>query len=180
MLNKKLWLPILIVLLIAIGIGVWHGQRVANQAPIKVYKPIEVEKTEVPPKVDEIAQNGHFHEDGTFHAEPHEANGMETPTPGEAASERNDPLDAPSASGTGSQREGVALDPLTSEERKALEAKIQQLRVEYNALTRVSDPKITQAHKLLDENDEIGRKQDAILAEMSAIRADKWFSKNEK
>ncbi|MDE0423982.1 MAG: hypothetical protein OXN25_03820 [Candidatus Poribacteria bacterium] len=72
MLKKKIWLPILIVLLIAIGIGVWHGQRVANQAPIKVYKPVEVEKTEVPPKVDETVQGGHFHEDGTFHAEPHE------------------------------------------------------------------------------------------------------------
>ncbi|MDE0424694.1 MAG: hypothetical protein OXN25_07495 [Candidatus Poribacteria bacterium] len=181
MLNKKLWLPILIVLLIVIGIGVWRGQQVSEQAPIKVYKPVEVEDTEVPPKVDdETAQGGHFHEDGTFHTEPHEANGMETPTSGEAASERNDTLDAPSASGTGSQREGVALDPLTSEERKALEAKIQQLRVEYNALTRVSDPKITQSRKLLKEAKELQRKQEVLSAEMSAIRTDKWLLKKEK
>ncbi|MDE0424264.1 MAG: hypothetical protein OXN25_05305 [Candidatus Poribacteria bacterium] len=181
MLNKKIWLPILIVLLIVIGIGVWRGQQAANQAPIKVYKPVEVEKTEVPPKVnDETAQGGHFHEDGTFHTEPHEANGMETPTSGEAASERNDPLDESGASGAGSQREGVALDPLTSEERKALEAKIQQLRTEYNALARISQPKTTQSRKLLKEAKELQRKQEVLSAEMSAIRTDKWLLKKDK
>ena len=72
MLNKNVWIPILILVLVVIGFSLFYGQKVANQEPVKVYKPVEVE----PPKETEApvgdTSQGHFHADGTFHEGTHE------------------------------------------------------------------------------------------------------------
>ena len=73
LLQKKVWLPILIVLLVVIGYGLFHRQKTADQEPIKIYKPIEVENPETPkpPPPGETTESGHWHGD-EWHAEPHE------------------------------------------------------------------------------------------------------------
>ena len=72
MLNKNVWIPILILVLVAIGFGLFYRQKVANQEPVKVSKPVDVSKPEVSEgsPVTETPE-GHFHADGTFHAQPH-------------------------------------------------------------------------------------------------------------
>ena len=72
MLKKKIWIPILIVLLAVIGCGLFYRQQVSKQEPVKVYKVSEVEKPETPkpPPPGETAESGHWHGD-EWHAEPH-------------------------------------------------------------------------------------------------------------
>ena len=73
MLKKKIWIPILIVLLVVIGCGLFYARQVSKQAPVKVYKVVEVEEPETPkpPPPGETAESGHWHGD-EWHAEPHE------------------------------------------------------------------------------------------------------------
>lgn len=73
MLKKKIWLPILIVLLVVIGCGLFYARQVSKQAPVKVYKVVEVEEPETPkpPPPGETAESGHWHGD-EWHADPHE------------------------------------------------------------------------------------------------------------
>ena len=77
MLKKKLWLPILIVLLATIGWILFYGQKAPKQASTKIHKPVGVEKPTEPAKaeapVEKTTPQGHVHDDGTFHAEPHES-----------------------------------------------------------------------------------------------------------
>ncbi|MCY3553490.1 MAG: hypothetical protein OXH39_23785 [Candidatus Poribacteria bacterium] len=75
MLRKRMWIPLLIVLLPAMGCGLFYGRKVAKQEPVKVYKvPIAVERKETPkpPPPGETAESGHWHGD-EWHAEPHSA-----------------------------------------------------------------------------------------------------------
>jgi hypothetical protein len=68
----------IIVVLIGVAIGgILYGQRVANQEPTKVYnsttaEPVDGSKST--PETSQIPpQGGHFHDDGTWHAGPHES-----------------------------------------------------------------------------------------------------------
>ena len=72
MLKKKIWIPILMVLLAVIGFGLFYARQVSKQEPVKVYKTVEVEKPETPkpPPPGETAESGHWHGD-EWHAEPH-------------------------------------------------------------------------------------------------------------
>ena len=72
MLKKRVWIPILSVLLVVIGCGLFYSSRVGKQAPAKVYKPVEVQQstTPKPPPPGETAESGHWHGD-EWHAEPH-------------------------------------------------------------------------------------------------------------
>lgn len=84
MLEKKIWMLILIVLFAVIGFCIFYGRSVENKAPVKIYKPVEVETTkptETEESVTDTATQGHFHEDGTFHAEPHEKTTQPTRPP---------------------------------------------------------------------------------------------------
>ena len=82
MLKKKIWIPILIVLLAVIGYGLFHRQKTADQEPITIIKPVEIERPTAKPRSPKPTEpdtsvlqrptSGHFHEDGTFHAESHE------------------------------------------------------------------------------------------------------------
>ena len=72
MLKKKIWLPILIVLLAVIVCGLFYARQVSKQEPVKVYKVVEVENPETPkpPPPGETAESGHWHGD-EWHTEPH-------------------------------------------------------------------------------------------------------------
>ena len=75
MLRKRMWILLLIVLLPAMGCGLFYSSKVAKQEPIKIYKvPVEVDQEEIPkpPPPGETAESGHWHGD-EWHAEPHEA-----------------------------------------------------------------------------------------------------------
>ena len=71
-------------LLVLMGCGLYYGRKVANQAPVKVYKPVEVEQPTAPkpPPPGETHETGHWHGD-EWHSEPHEpeVSGMETQPP---------------------------------------------------------------------------------------------------
>ena len=73
MFRKRVWLPILSILVIAMGCGLFYSHKVANQEPTKVYKPVEIEKPVAPkpPPPGETAESGHWHGD-EWHADPHE------------------------------------------------------------------------------------------------------------
>ena len=74
MLRKRVWIPIVSVFVIAMGCGLFYGRKVANQEPVKVYKPVEVSEkpaTPKPPPPGETYETGHWHGD-EWHSEPHE------------------------------------------------------------------------------------------------------------
>ena len=78
MLDKKFWIPILLVLIgVAIG-GTFWGKHVASQAPVKVINavtpdPVDASQpaTPKPPPPGETYETGHWHGD-EWHAETHE------------------------------------------------------------------------------------------------------------
>ncbi len=80
--QKNVWIPILIVLLAGVGYGLFHRQKTADQEPITIIKPVEIERPTAKPRSPKPTEpdtsvlqrptSGHFHEDGTFHAESHE------------------------------------------------------------------------------------------------------------
>ena len=66
MLRKRVWIPIVSVFVIAMGCGLFYGRKVANQEPVKVYKPVEVSEkpaTPKPPPPGETYETGHWHGD---------------------------------------------------------------------------------------------------------------------
>ena len=70
--QKRFWIPIVSVLVIAVGCGLFYGRKVANQEPVKAYKPAVVEQPVAPkpPPPGESYETGHWHGD-EWHAEPH-------------------------------------------------------------------------------------------------------------
>ncbi len=93
MLNKKIWIPILILVLVVLGFGLFYGQKVANQEPVKVYKPVDIQHpaSPKPPPPGETAENGHWHGD-EWHAEPHASATPKPPPPSaETAQTQNPP-----------------------------------------------------------------------------------------
>ena len=70
MFRKSVWIPILIAGLFVMGCGLFYGRKVATQAPITTYKPVEVETKPKPPPPGETHESGHWHGD-EWHAEPH-------------------------------------------------------------------------------------------------------------
>lgn len=72
--KKRFWIPIVSVLVIAMGCGLFYGRKVANQEPVKIITPVEVEKpaTPKPPPPGETYETEHWHGD-EWHTEPHEA-----------------------------------------------------------------------------------------------------------
>ena len=77
---RKYWLPfsVLIVSIAGVSLYLLTIQTQPPQDPIVIIKPVEPlpkstaqASSEAP--VGDTSQGGHFHEDGTFHAEPHDA-----------------------------------------------------------------------------------------------------------
>ena len=87
--QKKFWIPILIVLLAVIGCGLFYNQKTANQEPVTSIKPVEVKRSttaQKTPPPGETAESGHWHGD-VWHAEPHE-----TPVEPPSTAEVNQPI----------------------------------------------------------------------------------------
>lgn len=69
---RKNWLPLSVFLIAIVMVGLYVLQtRSPEKAPIKIYKTTEVEKPKAEVPVGDTSQGGHFHEDGTWHAQPH-------------------------------------------------------------------------------------------------------------
>ena len=71
---KRLFFGIFIFgLLVVMGWGLFYGRKIANQAPVKVYKPVEVARPTAPkpPPPGETHETGHWHGD-EWHSEPHD------------------------------------------------------------------------------------------------------------
>lgn len=60
-------------LIVLMGCGLFYGRKIANQAPVKVYKPVEVAQSAAPkpPPPGETFETGHWHGD-EWHSTPHE------------------------------------------------------------------------------------------------------------
>ena len=74
MFKKNTWIPILIVLLVVMGCGLFYSKRVANQEPVKIHHPVTGEPVEAskPPPPGQTAESGHWHGD-EWHADEHDA-----------------------------------------------------------------------------------------------------------
>lgn len=71
--KKKFWIPIISLLVIAIGCGLFYGTRVTDQEPVKIYKAVPPEGVSQPkpPPPGETYETGHWHGD-VWHAVAHE------------------------------------------------------------------------------------------------------------
>ena len=69
---RKYWLPISVFIVAICAVGLYMLATQPPKEPIVIYKPVEpLPKSEVKAPVEQTPQ-GHFHDDGTFHAGPHE------------------------------------------------------------------------------------------------------------
>ena len=70
---RKYWIPLLVFIVAVVGVGLYYLQTRPPKDPILIVKPVEYEKPPAKaPVVEQPEQVGHFHEDGTFHAESDE------------------------------------------------------------------------------------------------------------
>lgn len=63
--RKRVWIPILIVLLAVIGCSLFYSQKTTNQEPITIIKPVEMKQSTAPkpPLLGETHETGHWHGD---------------------------------------------------------------------------------------------------------------------
>jgi hypothetical protein len=75
MLSKRLYIPIGILIIALVAIAFFALRSDTPTEPIMIYKvvePAEESETQTASATRDIAEGGHFHADGTFHAEPHD------------------------------------------------------------------------------------------------------------
>ena len=125
MFRKRFWIPILSVLVIAMGCGLFYGRKVANQEPIKIYKPVEVETKPKPPPPGESYETGHWHGD-EWHANDAHA-------PAEVATPPTQPNTPPPSAVTAETQVSLPSAPDFS-------AAYQKLREKYPEQTRNPPP----------------------------------------
>ena len=77
---RKYWLPLTVFIVAIVSVSLYWLQTRPPKAPIAIIKPVEVEQPKAEAPVGKTPQGGHVHEDGTFHAKPHE-----TPEPKEVS-----------------------------------------------------------------------------------------------
>jgi len=68
---RKYWIPLLVFIVAIVGVGLYALQTRPPKDPILIVTPVEFEKQRAKAKSGDTSQGGHFHEDGTWHAEPH-------------------------------------------------------------------------------------------------------------
>lgn len=95
MLEKKIWIPVVLVLIAFLGCGLFSGRKVANEEPVKVYKPINPVTAEPvdaakPPPPDETVESGHWHGD-VWHTESHDPPSPATPQQADIVAEEAPP-----------------------------------------------------------------------------------------
>ena len=98
---RKYWLPLSVFIVTIIGVGLYLLQTQPPKQPVVIIKPVEVKKstatqllkaqTQTPSVPDvmemintiqsvETEDDGHFHDDGTWHAQPHAEEIVDLPT----------------------------------------------------------------------------------------------------
>ena len=82
MLAKKVWIPILIVLLAVVFSGLIYSQRTATQEPVTKIRTVETQQSNAPkpPPPGETHETGHWHGD-YWHAAPPHGTPVAQPTP---------------------------------------------------------------------------------------------------
>lgn len=72
---RKYWVPLSVFLVLIVGVSVYYLQTRPPEDPIVIIKPVEPigKPTINEGAVGETDKGGHFHEDGTWHAGPHNA-----------------------------------------------------------------------------------------------------------
>lgn len=99
--NRLFFGIFIFALIVLMGCGLFYGSRVANQEPVKIYKPVEAETPALkPPSPGETHETGHWHGD-EWHVEPHETEKL----PLVESDETSERFEAPGHSG------GVPLPP---------------------------------------------------------------------
>ena len=68
---RKNWLPLSVFIVAIVAVGLYLLTTQTPKDPI-INKTTEVEKPQAEVPVGDTSQGGHFHEDGTWHAGPHE------------------------------------------------------------------------------------------------------------
>ncbi len=68
---RKYWIPISVFIVALVGVSLYYLQTRPPKKPVLIVTPVEVEKLPAKVPVGDTSQNGHFHADGTWHAEPH-------------------------------------------------------------------------------------------------------------
>lgn len=99
---RKYGVPILVFLVAIVGVSLYYLQTRPPKEPIIIYKPVEpLPKSEVKAPVGDTSQGGHVHADGTFDAQPRDAQPMagisEPVTP--VSPEKPGPIELPIPSG---------------------------------------------------------------------------------
>ena len=91
---RKDWIPLLVFIVAIVGVSLYSGQTRPPKNPIVIVKPIEYEKPTAEMPVGDTSQGGHFHEDGTWPAEPHTpvAPSVTPETPAAPVAEKNEAL----------------------------------------------------------------------------------------
>ena len=73
---RKYWIPMTVFILAIVGVGLYYLQTRPPNPPVLIVKPVEFEKPTKQPLAEvpegKTSQGGHFHEDGTWHAEAHD------------------------------------------------------------------------------------------------------------
>ena len=169
MLRKRIWIPILSVLVIAMGYGLFSGHKVRTPEPVKVYKPVEVQQpaTPKPPPPGETAESGHWHGD-VWHTQPHAADTPSAPveseaprrtgvSPGAPAVSKDVP---PHVSTTPEAASGRTLDRQT-------QLKIDKL---YAEVDRLSAESTMWSNKLYAESQQLQKEIAANKAEIAKAR----------
>lgn len=77
MLSKRVWIPILIVLLVVVGSVMFYGQQVATQPDTTRFMPVETPQEQKPSPPGESYETGHWHGD-YWHSVAHEP--VQSPT----------------------------------------------------------------------------------------------------
>lgn len=75
---RKYWLPLSVFVVAIVGVGLYMLATRPPPETVKIYKTVKpIEKPTQQPTVEapvgDTSQGGHFHADGTFHADPHDA-----------------------------------------------------------------------------------------------------------
>ena len=70
---RKYWIPLLVFIVAIVGVSLYVLQTRPAKEPIVIITPVEpLEKPTAEAPTGDTSQDGHFHADGTWHAEPHD------------------------------------------------------------------------------------------------------------
>ena len=182
MFAKKVWIPILIVLLAVVFLGLLYSQK-THQDAVTIITPVDAKQStaqQKPPPPGETAESGHWHGDHWHAAPPHE-------TPVAAPEAEADPSPTPVAeltevqdTATGARHAIPAvqdyLPPLTAQEDTEIERQWREwVDKDYELRVKVSQAHQTWSDLIPETADEVERYQtDKVWQRKAQEAADKY------